>query len=196
MKLDVYWCSCPQTKEREEIAIRTLEWWNKRDVILHITTPRAISCSLLDFNLHRRIYAETYSESDPYIVTDDDCIPDIYDFAPAVDVLLHHPEFSILSWWPENANIEKWTEIKSYEDSQVLEHVSVGGIRMCRKGHIVHWPEADSPGYDRTQADEIRRRGRKVGFFKEFSMLHLGEGKSEIWKQSSRKRQSVSLSVR
>lgn len=192
--VDVFWCSAPKGKEREAIAERSLDWWRGVDCVkVHIVTPSALHCDIGDFNRLRRVYSDKAAATDPYILTDDDCFPVCSEdgteshsafrdyLERGVETLRRHPDFAILSWWPINATINRWTEIEAFEDLQVTEHVSVGGIRMCRKGHILCWPQSDGVGYDRTQADYIRKIGRKVGYFQHLRMKHEGEAKSTLW---------------
>lgn len=167
-----------------------------------------------EFQHERRKIAEIDSRSDIYVVADDDCFPQAEPFlAEGVRILEEHPEFAILSMMPSNAKINPWRppgreyEIPSrsivesisdgpftvdgvyelravYEDDDVMEHVSVGGIRFCRRGCLEEWPPFTGPGYDREQADALRAAGYRVGYFKHLKMNHLGEGYSTVWSKA------------
>lgn len=68
---------------------------------------------------------------------------------------------------------------------EVMEHISVGGIRFCRKGLIEKWPprDAECMGYDLIHSDALRDVGYRVGYLQHVRMEHLGEGKTELWRQ-------------
>jgi hypothetical protein len=71
-----------------------------------------------------------------------------------------------------------------YEDHDVIEHVSVGGIRVMQAGAMKDWPQMEPgiAGYDRVQADYLRSKGYRVGYLKRFVMNHVGEGHSTVWR--------------
>jgi hypothetical protein len=130
------------------------------------------------FQRQRRIIADIASAGNPYIVADDDCLPDPFFTEYLPQLLDRYPQFAILSWWPKNATINKWTPeyYTPYADDQVEEHVSVGGIRLMRPGVMKQWPRMTSDGYDATQCDYLRNSSFRVGYARELYMTHLGEG--------------------
>jgi len=139
-----------------------------------------------DSQKKRRVIAEEDAEEDIYVLADDDCLPQAEPFLEeGVRILEEHPEFAILSMMPTNAKINPWrpapTDYVVHEDDDVMEHVSVGGIRFCRKGCLTEWPPFTGPGYDREHCDALREAGYRVGYFKNLKMLHLGEGYSTVW---------------
>ncbi len=142
------------------------------------------------FQRERRIQADQKG-GDFYILADDDCLPDISqkDFIPVgIDVLRAHPQFAMLAPLPSNENIIEWTPDerdghKTANDEEVMEHVSVGGIRFCRKGALKVYPpmDKDYAGYDGIQGNAVRKAGMRVGFIRELHFDHLGAGKSTVW---------------
>lgn len=120
--------------------------------------------------------------------------------------------FGILSAYPQNCTIHPWTPGEEvvvcfcgrlsmcpacngrghyktsrtvYEDLQVMEHVSVGGLRFCRKGVIERWPprDPDAAGYDMIQADYLRSLDWRVGYLQHVRAIHYGEGHSDLQDQ-------------
>lgn len=120
--------------------------------------------------------------------------------------------FAILSAFPENATINPWTPgeevvvcycgknytcpschgrghyrepVHVFEDLEVMEHVSVGGLRFCRRGVMEAWPQRDpdAAGYDLIQADTLRGLDWKVGYLQHVRYTHLGEGHSDLQDQ-------------
>ena len=161
----------------EDRGFNCLEWWKSQPVELHVLTPEIVGCSVAEFNRDRRVYADQLAKGD-HIVADDDAIPQC-DILKAYEVFRKYPDFGTISLWPENCVINPWTEIEAFEDDEVMEHVSVGVVRFCRKG--MPFPPSERLGYDRTHADAIRAIGMKVGLFKNFKVNHLGEGRSSLW---------------
>lgn len=133
------------------------------------------------FQRDRRIRAAD-GAAEPYFLADDDCLPQRQPFAhEALVILNRHPEFHHLSLWP-SFHVEPWRPQNGYdvfEDDEVMEHVSVGGIRICRPNpEGWTWPAMAGVGYDFQHAKEARRHGMRVGLIKRIRYNHLGEGYS------------------
>lgn len=181
----MFWCTAPHSDHRASLARQTLLWWkSQKGVKLHTLNPSIVGCTAGEFNRERRRWAELRASGLAYIVVDDDCLPLSGECIDAgVTALLAHPEFAILSAFPVNCNISRWTpeNYESFEDLQVMEHVDVGGLRFVRKGAMTDWPEMSGPAYDRIQCDWLRKHGWRVGYAQHSRYKHLGEGASDIW---------------
>lgn len=179
--IDVFFCSIGG---RDEMAAKCASRWGDAVAYKAIpTTPRSISTTPENFQKLRRVWAEEKSEGEFYIVADDDClVPQGNWIEQAVAIMERHPDFAILSLMPDNANIIRWTPegYTVFEDADVLEHVSVGGVRLCRKGILKSWPVLEGKAYDMAQCQAIRKEGYRVGYFKSIKMHHLGEGKTSL----------------
>lgn len=150
------------------------------EVLIPSSTPRL-------FQRERRIQAEQKG-GDFYILADDDCLPDVSqeDFIPiGIDILRCHPEFAMLAPLPSNESIIEWTpeNYKVGNDEEVMEHVSIGGIRFCRKGALKTYPPMDEhhAGYDGIHGDALRKAKMRVGFFHGLHFNHLGANSSTVW---------------
>lgn len=185
--IECFFCSSPQSSQREELAQHMFDFWkNQPGIILRPLDPWVLGCSDRAFQRERRIYAEENAQGEIYILTDDDMEPETSILekwiSEGVKILAKHPDFAILSAWPANANIVPWTpeEYRPKENSMVLEHVSVGGLRFIRKGAIQGWPDQKGSSYDTEQCESIRKDGLRVGYFKNLKAVHHGEGKSSL----------------
>lgn len=141
-----------------------------------------------EFQRQRRIIADTRATSNIYILADDDCLlPNDLNIATKMaDKLQQLQKFSIISPRPINANINPWTPLGYCPvlNQHLMEHESVGSIRVCRKGHLKDWPEM-TPGtrsFDLQHCKAIRDTGMRVGYALDFTHLHLGEGYTTVWK--------------
>ncbi|MHC5066130.1 MAG: hypothetical protein ACYTG5_19395 [Planctomycetota bacterium] len=187
MKTDVFLCHLGKNDDWMRAGMFLLtssRWTSEPDTRLHDMTPFRCNCTPEEFQRERRICADIAAESDIYVVADDDCLPRAEPFVEyALKVMGEHPEFAILSLLPTNARIMRWRpqDYETYEHEDVTEHVSVGGIRFCRKGILEEWPEMTGKGYDREHGDAIRDAGYRVGYFRHLTMNHLGEGYSTVW---------------
>jgi hypothetical protein len=185
-EVEVFFCSAPQTDERVQIALDCWEYWQKQNCELHFLSPETLHCTPREFNRLRRVVAEEKAKNDFYILTDDDCIP-IVPFNECVkratEIMVKRRDFTILSFWPVEASIERWRPegYEVYEDLDVMEHVSVGGLRFVRKNGQLDLPTSYDRGYDLVQADHIRRIGGRVGYFQHLRMSHKGEGHTDLW---------------
>lgn len=188
--MDVYFTTCPDNDERRQMAKQALDWWKQWRVNLYLLTPQGLECDHRQFNRQRRIYADHHSDSYVYIVADDDCIPTTDDWdkteVSMVSTMYRNRDFAVLSFWPSNANIGRWNpeDYQVSENMDVAEHVSVGGIRVCRQMFIKDWPPMTGVGYDLEHADMLRGLGYRVGYLQHHRMIHHGEGKSQLWKSA------------
>lgn len=185
--IDVFVCSIENSDELRMGMAETCEarWQQVQGVRLIGIYDTMLHCSPLGFQRSRRIFADEEATGEVYIVADDDCLlPADFDLDDCLRVFKAHPNFSTLSLLPSNANIMPWTPAGYIpEDTpDVMEHYSAGQVRFCRKGHMQVWPPmSGSPGYDAIHGEQIRKQGGRVGYFKNFKALHLGEGFSQCW---------------
>jgi hypothetical protein len=182
-KPTVFFCSAPDTDERAELAERMFRHWQGLDVDLRLLTPDVLDCSPFEFQRERRVFAEKTAPDWFYIVADDD-----YEMTTPIDLGINalniNMDFAILSAWPQNAHISRWTP-ENYEPVEtltVMEHTDVGGVRFMRKGCFNKgWPKQTRWGYDREQAEMLRATGWRVGYSIHCRGIHHGEGHTTIW---------------
>jgi hypothetical protein len=188
--MELFFCHVPGNAMREKWSARCIDRWDKEGVSEgHFLTPEYLQCSNYEFQKRRREYAEHMAKGEFYILADDDCLPPdnpkgVLSVTLQARAIMHsHPEYGMLSFMPANATIVEWTpeDYKTANDSQVMEHHSVGGLRIVRKGAIKNWPEQTLPSYDTEHCQAMRDAGYRVGYFRKLKMMHLGEGKSSIW---------------
>jgi hypothetical protein len=207
--IEVFFCTCPQSEERAQLAGQMLAKWRelekKGEVKLIVLQPD--QKNKRSFQKTRRVFADTEAEGEVYILADDDCEPptiegrllcmpfakvimDMYGetvnpvIGEAPQTCQHPgPKFGMLSAWPDPATIGTWTpeDYEVYEDAHVKEFHDVGGLRICRKGLLTDWPEQTEKGYDREHCAALRAIGWRVGYLKNIRTFHHGEGKSDLW---------------
>ena len=185
LSVDLFYCIGPprfvvdqgQTLSHADMISEVVNRWLAESRVRF----RPLSCDRAEDQKSRRVRADNLASGRVYILADDDCLPQLKPFVLSAWNLAMSMsgQYGMLSLMPDNANIYPWSE--GEEDRNVMEHVSVGGIRFCVKGAMEKWPPMEGPGYDRTHADQLRRQGLKVGYFKDFKMTHLGEGSSTVW---------------
>lgn len=154
-------------------------WQKETGVRFHWLTPAIVGCMTAEFQRDRRIWADEHATSDPYFVVDDDCLLAAESPVPGlVDLMQRYPDFSIISAWPSNCTIGRWTpeDYSPLVNEDIWEHVSVGNVRCCRKPVQQEWPALRSRGYDNDQCAQIRAEGHRVGLARNFKHVHLGEG--------------------
>ncbi len=186
--IDVFFCSLSECDDlRSAMAETCLQRWIQLSDLANIVVldETLLNCSPLGFQRMRRIASDEMSSGDIYVVADDDCLlPKDFDLVECVGVF-RSSGFSSLSLMPSNCSIQEWTPEQYITENtpDVMEHVSAGHIRFCKKGHLKKWPMmADGfPGYDAIHADAIRSEGGRVGYFRNHKALHLGEGFSTVW---------------
>jgi hypothetical protein len=183
--IDVYFSTMDYPSElaiREAMSDQCRERWMKERVpVKPLWVPAS---NPVEFQRTRRIHADQYAGSPIYVLADDDCLlGEESPIAPMLDLMARYPEFAILSLLPSSAPIYPWTP-EGYTpvlNEEIMEHVSVGCIRFCRKGAMKDWPPMDGPGYDGIHCQALRDAGWRVGYARQHTMVHLGERLSTVW---------------
>jgi hypothetical protein len=182
----VFICHVPGSSERVKWLLDVVERWKQLGAKPELLMP--FNESNLEFQRSRRIRADQLGGK-YYILADDDCLPEGRRFIrTGFEILKRHKQFSALSPLPSNERIVEWTPSREEQytvisDTEVFEHVSIGGIRFCRRGSIALWPPVVSelPGYDWLHGLAARRNGYRVGYMRHLRFEHLGAGKSSVW---------------
>lgn len=198
--IDVFFTMLGTGGLREKMAELCLaRWYRESGVKVHVLSPsltlpasgkeKRHTVEPWKFQLERRVRADELANSQFYVVADDDCLlPDTDTVLDAVEVAKNYPHFGQFSWWPSNSQLRPWTPGEDdrkncvngevYSDGLVMEHVSVGGIRLLRKGLLPKWPAPPegSTRYDSIHAQALRDLGYRSGYFRDYLMNHLGRG--------------------
>lgn len=187
--VEVFFCSAPTSEKRRNIAELMSRIWHHYPVRFIRFTPEILGVSYRDFQMKRRFYAEETAKGHIYILTDDDCeLISPNPIKSGMSTMGHNPHFGILSAWPNNCVIQRWSpeDYQPKETMQVMEHHSVGGIRFIRKGCLTHgWPEQTKISYDSEHCQAVRNSGYRVGYFQHVRMNHWGEGETTLNYDSS-----------
>ncbi len=186
--IPVYLCHVPSTGPlRAAFLLACRVRWEQEDgARVQVVTPQGIGCEDEEFQRQRRIYADEATQGDFYVVADDDCLPHPEPFLDeAIRILARYPQYGILSlgqdyeeyrpWRPD------WPDYEEHSDAFVMEHVSTGQIRVCRKGAVKDWPPLAGKTYDMAHCEALRKNGLRCGYYRGIKMTHLGRGYSTVW---------------
>jgi hypothetical protein len=205
--IDVYFCSAAKKGSlRERMSELCYLRWKKsptrcrlhilaaRNTRWHLTATAVMELDIMQRS--RRMYADSHSQGEIYCIADDDCLPENEDFLEkAFDLVSSYPQFGALALAPNNSELRPWTpELRErericvdaavFDDENVMEHVSAGGIVFYRKNVVQNWipvQAGNSGSYDTQHAECIRAAGKRVGFIKTVKMNHIGRGYSSHW---------------
>lgn len=197
MNLDVYITSCPQSRVRERMAALVLEWWRENG--FHVELLKPMGCHDADIREHeyrrwvldRHILCHSKAKSPIYIVSDDDVLP-LCGWPPvapervireAAETMCSHPDFAMLAATLDNEDVHRWTPegYQIYEDKDVLENQSAGGLRLVRKDAMNKFPKFNGRDCDAPMANLLRENGWRVGYLKNLRVTHIGKEASEVW---------------
>jgi len=174
-----YWAVCPRlSRLRYNMANTCHAAWE----LMPGVTVEVLSGKGREWQSKRRQEAESRATGEVYCCADDDCLPGFSSVDDLIGLFRAYPDFAILSAWPSNCDIQRWTPegYRAHHGPDIEEHVSVGGIRFVRKGAQAEWPPQEGNWYDRTQADWLREHGWRVGLLTNKQCIHLGEGFSTL----------------
>lgn len=154
-------------------------------LILNGVYPQMVEKPMLE----RYFECERLATTDIYILSDDDIIPKDNDTIPKLIALMEaHPELSQLGLcWKEDINdneLSGWGIGRIDKDVYEMDHV--GGVMAIRKGTIkdlgYKTDFEEGIGDDRIMGRTARELGFKVALATNLSFIHLGQGKSTVWK--------------
>ncbi len=179
-KVEVFFSTCDP---RNGLAEKMLAHWQGLDVQIKVLTPKLLGCDNFSFQKLRRAAADVMAKNIFYILTDDD-IQLITPLELGIQALREHNDFGIISAFPSNCNISRWTpeNYEAFEDMSVTEHHDVGGLRFIRRGSMLKgWPEQYRKGYDAEHCEAMRSSGYRTGYSQHCRAVHHGEGNSSLY---------------
>ncbi len=192
--IPVFLCHVPAGDLRRAFFQATMARWREEPGSkLIVLAPTLLNCSPYDFQKKRRIEAEAiataqYPDTDFYVLADDDCLPESPEpfLDKAAEMMALYPQFAVLAGWPTNSEPVPWTPDwpeygPAVSDENVMEHVSVGGIRFRRKIPDFEWPDQLAKTYDSQEAEGFRKLGLRSGFLRNIRYNHLGRNYSTVW---------------
>lgn len=167
MGCDVFLCTCADDDIRNGLFRACYARW-KLSYKFQI-----VSGFYDDFQLNHRSEAERAATTPVYCVADDDCMPLGNKFLEDGLAMMHrYQDFGILALSERGGETVplggSW-----FEDDNVFETQSAGGIYLIRKG-ILRCPSSH-PWFDDVQVGEqMKAAGFKVGYLKKVQFNHLG----------------------
>jgi hypothetical protein len=191
--MDCFFCSCANDPLRGAIATACLQRWIMESQAhdIHCVTSRDAAfaqkfepChmteSIAKFMTMHRYVAEQEAESSIYCVTDDDIQPIGNNFlTKARAILEQHPDFGLIAF-SSCFVLEVKAPHGSFEDADVAEVASPGGLYVIRRGILE--VDTSDPFWDDTKTgDQMRQKGYKTGYFKRLKCNHYGAYLSTCW---------------
>jgi hypothetical protein len=130
-----------------------------------------------DFHIRSKANAETLSETEIYVVTDDDCLPLGDDFIErGAAILQHHPEYGILT--ATSVCDGPFPSGKQLPDTDVVEMHAVGGVSFVRKGILKKFDLCSPDQVDDCICTEVNRAGYLTGVMPHVRFIHVGMWRS------------------
>lgn len=113
--------------------------------------------------------AELLSESNPYIICNDDSLIYGQDFvSKGLSLMERYPDFGIISAMHVNGH--------GYNtENEVTEVHAVGGLVFLRKGLVTEFPPLPDSQWDGDRHRQIINKGYKSGYARDLKYLHIGE---------------------
>ena len=178
--IDVFFCAYDHEDElRHHMATLCLARWERERWanVIKLTEEETGK----PFQMMRRVYAEDNSDSEYYIVTDDDCL--LYSFPvlfEMVKIMELNPTIGQLAlkhagfpWQPTNDDLDRYLVTDDVVECQ-KDH-GVGGVRMLRKGVVKEWPEPERDDkYDFQHSMAVRDSGYVNAFARKVGYMHIG----------------------
>lgn len=166
------------------LAIATVARW-KMQQDARVTVVRCVDPGLLNYDfgcdsiaepnceipfatesLHT---AENNAESDPYIISNDDCLIYGQDFVQnGLRVMRNNPDFGCVSGAVTNGDQYQ------LDGPEIHEIHAVGGLVFLRKGLVKEFPPLEDCYWDLERHRQIVQAGFKSGYSKWMPYLHLG----------------------
>jgi hypothetical protein len=113
--------------------------------------------------------AERMTESDPYIICNDDNLPYGQDFVTkGLDIMARYPDYGVISGVVTNGHEPYDTE------NEVHEIHAVGGLVFLRKGLVTEFPPLEDCFWDGERHRQVIAKGFKSGYSHRLPYLHMG----------------------
>jgi hypothetical protein len=155
-------------------APEQLAWFAKKGLTV-IDNPREGSI------FRRFLLAESLTQSDPFILSDNDCFPKAADWlVRGLDLAKARPQYGYIVYRMVHCDFARDTD---YSDSEVRSIHKGGGIGIIRKGArtaAFEVPAIYNPSNadDKCYCDAIKKSGKQVGMFEKLYMEHAGRVES------------------
>lgn len=168
------------------MAIATVARWKMQgDARVHVIDCCDIQCPSFGYvfdghekTLHNHLipfateslqYAEQYAQSDPYIISNDDCLIYGQDFVQnGLGVMRENPDFGCVSGAVTNGDQYK------LDGPDIHEIHAVGGLVFLRKGLVTEFPPLEDCYWDVERHRQIVAKGYRSGYTKHCPYLHMG----------------------
>lgn len=140
----------------------------------------------LDFAVRARKLAFEESNSDLFVLSDNDIVPfNAQAVSVGLDQLDQNDEFAILSAMPQPHTIKPMSKLDGRTpivNHHILEHYACGGLRFCRRVNGLQMPDDRIPGYDGKFCRYLwSGHGKRVGYLKQANAFHLGTHCTSLW---------------
>lgn len=114
-------------------------------------------------------YAENHSESDPYIIANDDALIYGQDFVEnGLKIMEKYPEFGCVSGAVVNGDQFR------FDGPELTEIHAVGGLVFLRKGLVTEFPPLEDCHWDVERHRQLVEKGFKSGYTRKCPYLHMG----------------------
>jgi hypothetical protein len=115
--------------------------------------------------------AEMISQSDPYIICNDDNLPYGQDFvSKGLSVMEQYPDYGVISGVVVNGEGSEF----EMNGPRVKEIHAVGGLVFLRKGLVTKFPPLEDRYWDGERHKQVVEKGFKSGYSRDLPYLHMG----------------------
>lgn len=190
--IDVFVCTCCNVGNfdqlRWHLAMACENRWGMEEasgtVKVKVIDPLMIGCDNKQFQGSRRVWADVHSDTDVYIMTDDDVMPLGLEFIKrGLKMMEDNPEYTILTARLLPETLDNINELSNSQGIIDHPHITSGGLNFVRKGPVA---EVLRPHmlqfFDDSKATYwLREKGYKIGVMRDVYANHIGTGVSTIW---------------
>lgn len=166
------------------LAIATVARWKmQRDVRVHVLDCCDIQCPEFGYPFDGKTlsnrpipfatqslrHAEEHAQSDPYIISNDDCLIYGQDFVQnGLRVMRENPDYGCVSGAVTNGD--------QYQLSgpDIHEIHAVGGLVFLRRGIVREFPPLEDCYWDLERHRQVAAAGYRSGYTKHCPYLHMG----------------------
>lgn len=177
MTIDVFIRNVKGDILRQNLYKACVEAWGL-DPIAQINTVDLYGPTTLDsFHWNFRVFSEMNSNTDPYVISDDDILPLGADWiSKAIAVAERHPDYAILV--ANQVNHSARIKPQGYE---VQPREMCGSPALVRKG-MIDWSKLSGPGRDEDAiiGAYCKEHELKIGTMVEIDVNHIGMGFSTM----------------
>lgn len=161
--------SVARWKMQKDVNVHVLQWSGGLPHDFACDAVKIANDPALPFAAASLLEAESWAQSDPYIIANDDALIYGQDFVQnGLKIMEKYPDFGCVSGAVVNGDQFR------FDGPELTEIHAVGGLVFLRKGLVTEFPPLEDCYWDLERHRQVTAKGFKSGYTRKCPYLHMG----------------------